>query len=225
MKKVFIVMVFLCFLFPFLLEGKAIKKQKAALNKSISVGMTKKQVLKILGEPNMRGGNYWEYQDSETKEAKYVTFNSAELVGEGSALNNLKSSGKKSGSDPKLCDKAGESQGQGADDKFCGKCGKKRGVDDNFCGKCGASYVSEKITPEIATQNVGETQPTSPVFEYKTVFLTDRDMALKQSLDSILNELGKDGWEVISQRRARDSSYAGTTREWGVEVSLKRKIR
>jgi ankyrin repeat protein len=54
-------------------------------------------------------------------------------------------------------------------------------------------------------------------WEYKTEFFSDMSLAMK-SFDSRLNELGKDGWEMVTQRRCK-SDYQG----WGVEVSLKRK--
>ncbi len=57
----------------------------------------------------------------------------------------------------------------------------------------------------------------SPVWECKTMFISDSNLT-SQSFESRMNEMGRNGWELISQRRAR-TSYG----EWGVEAYLKRK--
>lgn len=55
-----------------------------------------------------------------------------------------------------------------------------------------------------------------PLWEYNTVFFTDTELLLKP-FDQRVNELGEEGWEMISNRRAKG------TYDWGVEASLKRK--
>ncbi|EKD80849.1 MAG: hypothetical protein ACD_39C02123G0001 [uncultured bacterium] len=56
-----------------------------------------------------------------------------------------------------------------------------------------------------------------PSWEYQTIFFTDMEL-ITISFDERVNELGKEGWEMISSRRAK-SDFDG----WGFEASLKRK--
>lgn len=115
-------------------------------------------------------------------------------------------------------EKAASQSAKGKELNSCVKCGKKRAVDENFCGKCGFSFIAAKNTPGIS-ETKSESDHATVVFEYKTLFIGDSELRL-EDLDSQLNKFGAEGWEVISQRRAK----GGILNEWGVEVSLKRKI-
>lgn len=204
--------------------------KKPNSNAKISIGLSKEQVLDLLGEPCFKAPEYWKYDLFAV-----VSFDKNGLVSDWDGFPYKSPKGLERASvqpstprttytptteaTPKSGAKASPAKTEKF--KFCPNCGKKAGKGDNYCSKCSSSLIKDSVEAPVAVAEKEEVAPQKQEsFEYKYVFYDEYELInpYNPNLEDRLNALGKEGWEVMSQRKAKDD-----IKGWGIEISLKRK--